>query len=80
MSTTSQDHSKGHSNIEPKSRKLLTVWIVVIVTIKILATYTYFILYPSIGLKILLTPDSLIIGPVLIIVIRYYFPNSKNST
>ncbi|MDB5130845.1 MAG: hypothetical protein JWR02_594 [Mucilaginibacter sp.] len=83
MSTIQKGQSKSFSNLDSQNRRLITIWIIVIATIKLLVINVYllfcsnFLLLNSLGVKILLSTDSLLIGTIIARVIKYYFPTIK---
>ena len=85
MSNSPENPSKDFLNLDPRTRRLITIWIIVIATLKLVVINIYLLFCPnallinSIELKILLSTDSVLIGAILTRVVRYYFPTLKNS-
>ncbi len=79
MSIGRQAKPKESPSIDPQSRKLITVWIISITTLKLLASISLlFVVKPaqvdSGEFKLFISADSLLIGTIVIRVTKYYFP------
>jgi len=70
----------GASNLDPKNRRLLTIWTIVIATLKILAINIYLICFTnsalsnSLNFKLIIGADFILISTVLIRITKFYFP------
>lgn len=83
MSRPRKEPSNEVSNSDPGNRRLLTIWIIVITSLKILTSLSLlFILNSSQigsdGFKIFLGADSVLVGTIVLRVIKYYFPVPNN--
>lgn len=77
--------SEDYLHLDPKIRRGITIWIIVITTAQLIAINIFLILSPNsllnsaLGIKISVSAISVLIGTILIRVTRYYFPLSNNK-
>jgi len=85
MNPTKKRRSEDCLNLDPKIRRWITIWIIVIATSQLIAINISLILSPNflsesaVGIKILASANSVLIGTILIRVTRYYFPLSDSK-
>jgi hypothetical protein len=84
MSSIPNSNLNGASNLDPKNRRLLTIWTIAIATLKIITINVYLICFTdsalsnSMNLKLIIGADFILISTVLIRIAKFYFPiNSR---
>ena len=83
--STKNDSTRNSELLEGRNRRMVTVWIISIATFKLFVVdISLFLLRKTLGinptdLKIFIGTDTLLVGVILRIMVKYYFPDRHKT-